>query len=107
MPHKGAGQMNILESIGNTPIVSLEKLNPNPRVKVYAKLEDSNPGGSVKARIAYYMIKDAEASGELKPGDTILEPTSDNTGIGIAMVAAAKGYKVKLVMPACVSVERR
>ncbi len=99
--------MNILESIGNTPIVSLEKLNPNPRVKVFAKLEGSNPGGSVKDRIAYYMIKDAEESGELKPGDTILEPTSGNTGIGIAMVAAAKGYKVKLVMPECVSVERR
>jgi cysteine synthase B len=99
--------VNILESIGNTPIVSLEKLNPNPRVKVFAKLEGSNPGGSVKDRIAYYMIKDAEESGELTPGDTILEPTSGNTGIGIAMVAAAKGYKVKLVMPECVSVERR
>ncbi len=99
--------MNILESIGNTPIVSLEKLNPNPRVKVYAKLEGTNPGGSVKDRIAYYMIKDAEESGELTPGDTILEPTSGNTGIGLAMVAAAKGYKAKLVMPVCVSVERR
>jgi cysteine synthase B len=99
--------MNILESIGNTPIVNLERLNPNPRVKVFAKLEGSNPGGSVKDRIAYYMIKDAEESGELTPGDTILEPTSGNTGIGLAMVAAAKDYKIKLVMPACVSIERR
>ncbi len=99
--------MSVLDSIGNTPLVLLERINPNPRVKLYAKLEGANPGGSVKDRIAYYMIKDAEADGRLKPGHIILEPTSGNTGIGLAMVGAAKGYKVKLVMPECVSLERR
>lgn len=99
--------MSILDSIGNTPIIELTKINPNQGVKVYAKLEGNNPGGSVKDRIAYYMIKDAEESGKLKPYHTILEPTSGNTGIGLAMVGAAKGYRVKLVMPECVSLERR
>jgi len=99
--------VNVLHSIGNTPIVRLERINPNPKVRIFAKLEGTNPGGSVKDRIAYYMINDAENSGDLKPGHTILEPTSGNTGIGLAMVAAAKGYKVKLVMPECVSIERR
>ena len=99
--------MSILDSIGNSPIVRLDNINPNPKVKLYAKLEGSNPGGSVKDRIAHYMIKDAEEDGKLKPGLTILEPTSGNTGIGIAMAGASKGYKVKLVMPECVSVERR
>lgn len=99
--------MSILDSVGNTPIVSLARINPNPDVKLYAKLEGANPGGSVKDRIAHYMIQDAEEGGRLKAGDTILEPTSGNTGIGIAMVGASKGYKVKLVMPECVSIERR
>jgi cysteine synthase B len=99
--------MSILDSIGNTPIVRLDNINPNPRVKLYAKLEGNNPGGSVKDRIAYQMIKDAEEEGTLTKGLTILEPTSGNTGIGLAMVASAKGYRVKLVMPACVSLERR
>ncbi len=99
--------MSVLDSIGNTPLVLLERINPNPRVRLYAKLEGANPGGSVKDRIAYYMIKEAEAEGKLKPGLTILEPTSGNTGIGLAMVGAAKGYRVKLVMPECVSLERR
>ncbi|MEO5361136.1 MAG: cysteine synthase [Nitrospirota bacterium] len=99
--------MGILDAIGNTPIVSLDNLNTNPKVKIYAKLEGNNPGGSVKDRIAYYMIKDAEAAGTLTKDKVILEPTSGNTGIGLAMVAAAKGYKVKLVMPECVSMERR
>ena len=99
--------MSILDAIGNTPIVELKGMNPNPKVKLYAKLEGNNPGGSVKDRIAYYMIKDAEEKGDLKPYHTILEPTSGNTGIGLAMVGAAKGYKVKLVMPECVSMERR
>ncbi len=99
--------MSILDCIGNTPIVALDKINQNPRTKLYAKLEGNNPGGSVKDRIAYYMIKDAEESGKLSRNHIILEPTSGNTGIGLAMVGAAKGYRVKLVMPACVSIERR
>jgi len=99
--------MGILDSIGNTPLVSLEAINPCRQVRILVKLEGNNPGGSVKDRIAYYMIKDAEAAGILKKGDTILEATSGNTGIGLAMVGAAKGYKVKLVMPECVSLERR
>ncbi|NOX20199.1 MAG: cysteine synthase family protein [Nitrospirae bacterium] len=99
--------MSVLDSIGNTPLVLLERINPNPKVRLYAKLEGANPGGSVKDRIAYYMIKEAERDGRLKPGLTILEPTSGNTGIGLAMVGAARGYRVKLVMPECVSLERR
>ncbi len=104
---RGGISMGILDSIGNTPLVKLEKLNTNPKVKVLAKLEGNNPGGSVKDRIAYYMIKDAEETGRIKKGDTILEATSGNTGIGLAMVGAALGYKVVLVMPECVSLERR
>lgn len=99
--------MGVLDSIGNTPLVKLEKLNTNPRVRVFAKLEGNNPGGSVKDRIAFYMIKGAEETGRIKKGDTILEATSGNTGIGLAMVGAALGYKVILVMPECVSLERR
>lgn len=99
--------MSILDAVGNTPIVRLDNINPNPKVKLYAKLEGNNPGGSVKDRIAHYMIKDAEEAGTLKPGLTIMEPTSGNTGIGIAMVGSSKGYKVKLIMPECVSMERR
>jgi cysteine synthase B len=99
--------MSILDSIGNTPLARLDKINPNPKVKLFAKLEGNNPGGSVKDRIALYMIKAAEEEGRLALGSTILEATSGNTGIGLAMVGAAKGYKVKLVMPECVSLERR
>lgn len=99
--------MGILDCIGNTPLVRLDKINPFPSVTILAKLEGNNPGGSVKDRIAHFMIRDAEDSGRLKQGDTILEATSGNTGIGLAMVGAARGYKVKLVMPACVSLERR
>ena len=99
--------MGVLDSIGNTPLVKLETLCANPRVKVLAKLEGNNPGGSVKDRIAYSMIRDAEASGRIKKGDTVLEATSGNTGIGLAMVGAALGYRVVLVMPECVSLERR
>ncbi len=99
--------MSVLDSIGKTPLVGLERINPNPGVKLYAKLEGANPGGSVKDRIAYYMIKSAEENGRLSGGLTILEPTSGNTGIGLAMVGVSKGYKVKLVMPECVSLERR
>jgi cysteine synthase B len=99
--------MGVLDSIGNTPLVKLETLNTNPRVSVLAKLEGNNPGGSVKDRIALYMIRGAEETGRIKKGDTILEATSGNTGIGLAMVGAALGYKVVLVMPECVSLERR
>jgi cysteine synthase len=96
---------NILETIGGTPHVRFSKLFPN--AEVWIKSERTNPGGSVKDRIALAMIEAAEASGELKPGGTIIEPTSGNTGIGLAMVAAVKGYKLILVMPESMSVERR
>ena len=98
---------NVLGAIGNTPLVQLTHLNGNEDVKIFAKLEGNNPGGSVKDRPAYYMIKMAEESGELTRDKTIIEPTSGNTGIAIAMIGAAKGYKVKLFMPECVSVERQ
>ena len=97
----------LLGSIGNTPLVELVKLNGNTDVKIYAKLEGNNPGGSIKDRPAYYMIKMAEESGQLTKDKTIIEPTSGNTGIAIAMIGAAKGYKVKLFMPECVSTERQ
>ncbi|OPX87575.1 MAG: Cysteine synthase B [Pelotomaculum sp. PtaB.Bin104] len=98
--------MDILSTIGNTPLVELRKLDFNPDVRIFVKLEGSNPGGSVKDRPAYYMIKKAEESGELTKGKIILEPTSGNTGIALAMIGVAKGYPVKLVMPGCVSMER-
>jgi cysteine synthase B len=98
--------MGILECIGNTPIATIE-LNPNPSVTLYAKLEGNNPGGSIKDRIALYMIEAAEREGKLTRDKIILEATSGNTGIGLAMVASAKKYRVKLTMPACVSIERR
>lgn len=97
---------SILETIGNTPHVLIKRLYPNS-VEVWLKLERANPGGSVKDRAALAMIEDAEKAGVLKPGMTIIEPTSGNTGIGLAMVAAVKGYKVILVMPESMSVERR
>ena len=96
---------NILETIGNTPHVRLGKLFPDH--EVWVKLERANPGGSIKDRIAFSMIEDAEAKGILKKGSVIIEPTSGNTGIGIAMVGAVKGYRVILVMPESMSVERR
>lgn len=99
--------MSVLDCIGNTPLVKIEVINPTPEVTILAKLEGNNPGGSVKDRIAHCMIKDAEDAGLIKRGATILEATSGNTGIGLAMVGAARGYRVKLVMPECVSLERR
>jgi cysteine synthase B len=100
--------MNVLSVIGNTPLVELTNLNnKHPGVRIYGKLEGCNPGGSVKDRPAYYMIKRAEESGLLDKSKTIIEPTSGNTGIAIAMIGAAKGYKVKLFMPECVSTERQ
>jgi cysteinyl-tRNA synthetase len=98
---------NILELVGHTPIVRLNRLNPNPNVEVYLKLEYFNPGGSVKDRPALAMIEAAEASGELTPDKTILEATSGNTGIGLAMVAAVKGYRLVLAMPESASLERK
>lgn len=94
-------------AIGNTPLVALHHLNPNPAVRLLAKLEGNNPGGSVKDRTAWWMIRQAEADGLLTPEKTILEPTSGNTGIALAMLAAARGYRIRLVMPECVSMERR
>lgn len=99
--------MSVLSIIGNTPLVEIGDLNPNPRVRLLGKLEGNNPGGSVKDRPAYYMIKEAESNGSLTKDKTILEPTSGNTGIAIAMIGAVKGYHVKLTMPLCVSSERR
>jgi S-sulfo-L-cysteine synthase (O-acetyl-L-serine-dependent) len=99
--------MNILTAIGNTPLVELMNLNTNPEVKIFCKLEGCNPGGSVKDRPALYMIIKAEERGELTRDKIILEPTSGNTGIAIAMIGAAKGYHVELCMPECVSTERR
>lgn len=99
--------MNVLEAIGETPLVELSSICPNPRVRILCKLEGSNPGGSVKDRPALAMIVAAEQSGELTPTKAILEPTSGNTGIALAMIGAAKGYRVHLCMPECVSVERR
>ncbi len=97
---------NILETIGNTPIVRVNRLFGD-RAEVWIKQERANPGGSIKDRIALAMVEDAERTGKLKAGGTIVEPTSGNTGIGLAMVAAVKGYKLVLVMPESMSIERR
>jgi cysteine synthase B len=99
--------MGILQCIGNTPLACIERINPNPKVNLFVKLEGNNPGGSVKDRIALYMLEIAEKEGMLTKDKIILEATSGNTGIGLAMVATAKKYRVKLTMPACVSIERR
>src|SRR5208337_3850885 len=95
------------ELIGYTPVVRLNRIVPEGSATVYVKLESANPGGSVKDRIALSIIEDAEATGTLKPGMTILEATSGNTGIGLAFVAAAKGYAITLVMPDTMTLERR
>lgn len=98
---------NILQAIGDTPLVQINHLNPNPAVRIYAKIEGANPTGSIKDRIALKMIEQAEAEGILQPGKVIIEPTSGNTGIGLAMIGSVKGYQVQIVMSAAVSVERR
>jgi cysteine synthase B len=97
---------SILELIGNTPLIGIHALSPNPEVRIYAKLEGQNPGGSSKDRIALMMVDLAERDGRLKRGDTILEPSSGNTGIGLALVARLRGYRLRVVLPENVSPER-
>jgi cysteine synthase len=96
-----------LDLIGNTPLVEVSALSPNPDVRIFVKLEGQNPGGSVKDRIALAMVEEAEKDGRLTPGAVLLEPSSGNTGIGLALVARLKGYSLKVVLPSNVSVERR
>jgi [CysO sulfur-carrier protein]-thiocarboxylate-dependent cysteine synthase len=106
----GALFASVLDMIGNTPLVDISALSPNPRARLYIKLEGQNPGGSVKDRVALSLIEDAEKRGILRPGEpgqVLMEPTSGNTGIGLAMVCRVKGYHLKAVMPTNVSVERR
>ncbi len=98
---------SVLDLIGNTPMVDVSALSPNPDVRIIAKLEGQNPAGSVKDRIARAMIDEAEADGTLRPGQTIIEPSSGNTGIALAMIARMRGYHLKIVLPENVSVERR
>jgi cysteine synthase B len=98
---------SILELIGNTPLVDVSVLSPNPRARILIKLEGQNPGGSVKDRAAKWMVEEAEKDGSLEPGQTILESSSGNTGIALAMIARAKGHPSKIVLPENVSVERR
>ena len=98
---------NLLDSLGHTPLVGLPRLSPSPEVRLWAKLEDRNPTGSVKDRAAFFMVAQAEKDGLLSPGSTILEPTSGNTGISLAMVARLRGYRLIVVMPENTSEERR
>ncbi len=102
-----ARHSSVLDLIGETPLVDVSSLSPNPRVQILVKLEGQNPGGSVKDRPALAMIEQAEKDGRLEPGATLLEPSSGNTGIGLAMVCRVKGYHLKVVLPSNVSVERR
>ena len=98
---------NVLDMIGNTPMVDVSRLSPNPNVRIVAKLESQNPFGSVKDRIARQMIEAAEKDGRLQPGQTIIEPSSGNTGIAMAAIAQMKGHPIKILMPTSVSIERR
>ncbi len=102
IPHE-----SVLDLIGNTPLVDVSRLSPNPQVRILANLENQNPFGSVKDRIAMAMIEDAEKNGRLIPGQTIIEPSSGNTGIALAAIAQIKGYPIKILMPTSVSIERR
>src|SRR6478735_11897546 len=105
-PHGGRYD-DILDAIGHTPIVEIPRMSPNPAVRIFAKLEMVNPTGSVKDRVAKYLVEDLEARGLLKADSIILEPTSGNTGIALAMIGRRKGYRVALVMPDNVTNERR
>jgi len=105
--HAMAVVSSVLDLIGNTPLVDVSELSPNPHVRILAKMEGQNPAGSVKDRIAAKMIAEAEADGTLTPGKTIIEPSSGNTGIALAMIAQLKGYPIKIVLPENVSIERR
>ena len=107
MPEPRQVASSVLDLIGNTPVIELAKLAPDGAARVYGKLESMNPGGSVKDRICLAMIDAAERDGRLAPGGTIVEPTSGNTGVGLAMVAAARGYRLILTMPETMSEERR
>ena len=98
---------SVLEMIGNTPLVDVSDLSPDPAVRILAKMEGQNPAGSVKDRIALSMVTEAEADGTLSPGCTIIEPSSGNTGIALAMICRIRGYDLKIVLPENVSVERR
>jgi [CysO sulfur-carrier protein]-thiocarboxylate-dependent cysteine synthase len=102
-----AAHSSVLELIGDTPLVDVSALSPNPAVRILAKLEGQNPGGSIKDRIAWRMVQEAEADGSLTAGRTIIEPSSGNTGIALAMIARTRGYSIKIVMPENVSTERR
>jgi cysteine synthase B len=105
---KNLASHSLLAAIGNTPLIELKKVNPyHPRIRIFAKFEGANPGGSVKDRPALYMILEAEEKGLLDKNRIVVEPTSGNTGIALAMICALKGYKIRLYMPACVSAERR
>lgn len=107
MPLSPDFKENILQSIGNTPLVRINRLNPNKDVTIYAKVEGFNPTGSIKDRIALSMVQQAEEEGTLTEGKTIIEPTSGNTGVALAMIGAIKGYPVEIVMSDSVSIERR
>ena len=98
---------SVLDMIGNTPMVDMSRLSPNPNVRILGKMEGQNPGGSVKDRIARQMILEAEADGTLTPGATLIEPSSGNTGIALAMICQQRGYQIKILMPESVSIERR
>jgi cysteine synthase len=98
---------NVLDMVGNTPLVDVSRLSPNPNVRIIAKLESQNPFGSVKDRIAKQMILEAEKDGRLQPGQTLVEPSSGNTGIALAAIAKSRGYPIKILMPTSVSIERR
>jgi cysteine synthase len=98
---------SVLDMIGNTPMIDVTELSPNPSVRILGKMEGQNPAGSVKDRIALNMIREAEADGRLKPGQTLIESSSGNTGIAMAMIAKTRGYPIKIVLPENVSIERR